>query len=83
MLHLCLHFAPANMYVCTQEESTIAARRLPIPEFADAMGLEKGASRKPILNVNDVAIALIDFNRTGGPRMYAPTGWAAGHVRVG
>lgn len=40
--------------------------RLPVAEFAEQLGLGyAGASTRPVLNVSDVVVALIEYQRTG------------------
>lgn len=40
--------------------------RLPVLEYADELGLNyAGASKRPLLNVSDVVVALIEYHRTG------------------
>jgi tRNA (guanine9-N1)-methyltransferase len=40
--------------------------RLPVVEYAEQLGLGyAGASTRPVLNVSDVVVALVEFNRTG------------------
>jgi hypothetical protein len=40
--------------------------RLPVAEYAEQLGLGfVGASTRPVLNVSDVVVALVEFNRTG------------------
>lgn len=47
------------------QERQLQTRRLPIQEHAQALGLGKGACKRPVLNVNDVLLALLEFQASG------------------
>lgn len=49
----------------SQESNGVSARRLPIAEHAAQLGLQKGSAKSPVLNVNDVVVALLEAYRTG------------------
>ena len=55
-------------YCCmfSQESNGVSARRLPIAEHAAQLRLQKGSAKSPVLNVNDVVVALVEAYRTGG-----------------
>ncbi|KAL6764345.1 hypothetical protein V8C86DRAFT_2474297 [Haematococcus lacustris] len=44
----------------------LTAVRLPVLEYAAELGLGKGTTKRPVLNVNDVVVALLEYHRTGG-----------------
>ncbi|KAG1658752.1 hypothetical protein FOA52_000865 [Chlamydomonas sp. UWO 241] len=46
-------------------ERGVTARRLPVQEHADALGMGRGTTRSPVLNVSDVVVALLEFAATG------------------
>ncbi|GFH11827.1 SAM-dependent MTase TRM10-type domain-containing protein, partial [Haematococcus lacustris] len=43
----------------------LTAVRLPVLEYAAELGLGKGTTKRPVLNVNDVVVALLEYHRTG------------------
>ncbi|KAG2452981.1 hypothetical protein HYH02_002318 [Chlamydomonas schloesseri] len=47
------------------ETEGVACRRLPIRENAEKLGLGKGVTKNPVLNIDDVVRALLVFNDTG------------------
>ncbi|KAG2425676.1 hypothetical protein HXX76_013518 [Chlamydomonas incerta] len=47
------------------ETERVACRRLPIRENAEQLGLGKGVTKNPVLNIDDVVRALLVFHDTG------------------
>ncbi|KAJ9516697.1 hypothetical protein QJQ45_015147, partial [Haematococcus lacustris] len=48
----------------------LTAVRLPVLEYAAELGLGKGTTKRPVLNVNDVVVALLEYHRTGKKRWW-------------
>lgn len=54
-----------NITLKFAESSGVRVARLPVQEYAQELGLGKGVPKRPVLNVSDVVVALIELNCSG------------------